>query len=302
MLFFLNSVFSYFMSVFCLKNVCLSFFIFCVYSLYSPFLLAQNSDTDTLYNTPYDTIYTKRKIKLIRKELATNKYKKGTIELYSSPFALLELTTPTLYLGSEYFIKDRFSIYTDFGYMFPIFRSELNTEVDPLLSAQENKTDQLILNSARANYVIKSEFRWYRENSSPKDAFYYGIRLMFRNVNYLKNQQTSEEYIFSTLTNNWTAVGQENITIYRVRRRSFGVQFLVGYKDSFLKKFSSNLYMGVGVRYISNQPTNKAFDPFEDVDSFFEELDMDFVKFNKQYKFVTMDFALGLRFGGRIKH
>ena len=223
------------------------------------------------------------------------------MDIYISPLDLLVPTTPTIYLGGEYFIKDRFSIYTDLGYMVNLFGLQLNTETDPTLSVQEDQADQIILNSSKANYVIKPEFRWYR-NNNPKDATYYCIRLMWRNVNYYKNQRTHEEYAYSTLTNNWTGIGDENISIYRVRRRSVGIQFLLGGKDSFLKTFIANWYMGVGVRYISNLPTNKAFDPFEDfTNAFYIDSGLEFLKFNKQYKFVTMDFALGVRFGGNLK-
>jgi len=273
------------------------FLSFIAYFLCTPILLAQTPDTDVLY----DTVYRKRKGKLVRKKLTASNYKKEDIDIYISPFALLE-PTPTIYLGGEYFVKDRLSIHTDLGYMVNLFGLKLNTEIDPSLSAQENQIDQTILNSSKANYVIKPELRWYREGNNAKYASYYGIRLMWRNVNYLKNKQTFEEYAFSTLTNNWTAIGEDNISIYQVRRRSIGVQFLVGWKNSFFKKLSSNLYMGVGVRYISNVPTNKAFDPFEGFnDTLLDELNLEFLQFNKQYKFVTMDFALGMRFGGRLK-
>jgi hypothetical protein len=248
----------------------------------------------------YDTVFSKRKIELIRRDATSKEYKKGDVELYVSPIAVIE-PRPTIYLGAEYFIKDRFSISTDVGYMVNLTGTELNTEINSVSSGQENQINQTILNSSRANYVIKSEFRWYRKYSSPKDAAYYGIRLMWRNVNYLKNQRTNEEYFFSTLTNNWTAIGEENISIYRVRRRSVGVQFLIGWKETVLKKITANWYIGVGVRYISNLPTKKAFDPFEDFDSSLDELNLDFLRFNKQYKLVTMDFALGMRFGGKIK-
>lgn len=234
-----------------------------------------------------------------QRKLRGNNYKKGDIEAYISPFALLEPRS-TIYLGGEYFIKDRVSIYTDLGYMVNIIGVKLNTE-SPTVSSSEELTAQTILNSSKTNYVIKSEIRWYRKYSTPQDAFYYGLRLMWRNVNYLKTQETNEEYFFSTLTNNWTAVGEESISVYKVRRRSIGVQFLIGGKDRLFKKASTNWYTGVGVRYISNSPTDKAFNPFENLDSAFEELNLGFLDFSKKYKFVTIDFAFGVRFGGKIK-
>lgn len=260
-----------------------------------------NAASQTENQVEYDTIVRKRKIQLIPKSNGTSEYKKGDIEIFVSPFALLE-PRPTFYLGGEYFIKDQFSVYTDVGYMINLAGTKLNTEVDPTLSPQEDQADQTILNGSKANYVIKTEFRWYRKYSSPEDASYYGLRLMWRNVNYLKNQRTYEEYFFSTLTNNWTGVGEENISIYDVRRRSVGVQFLVGWKNNLFNTINSNLYMGVGVRYISNRPTNKTFDPFEDFNSSLDDFNLDFLSFNKQYKLITMDFAFGMRFGGRIKH
>ncbi len=209
---------------------------------------------------------------------------------------------PTIYLGAEYFIRDRFSIGTSLGYMINLIGAKLNTQTNPAVSAQEDQIDQTILNFAKANYVIKPEFRWYREGSKPQDAFYYGIRLMWRNVNFLKNQRTYEEYFFSTLTNNWTGIGEESISIYKVRRRSIGVQFVVGWKDKFIGNLISDYYLGAGVRYISNTPTQKAFDPFEDfANVLYKDLNIEFLKFNKQYKFVTIDFSLGVRFGGKIK-
>lgn len=227
-----------------------------------------------------------------------NTYKKENIELYFSPFALVE-PRPTIYLGGEYFLKDRLSVYVDVGYMVNLIGAKLQT--DATAATQDEFITQTILNSSKANYVIKPELRWYREGSSSEDAFYYGLRLMWRNVNYLKTQETYEEYAFSTLTNSWTAIGEERISVYKVRRRSVGVQFLIGGKNKILRRLSSNWYMGVGIRYISNVPLNKAFDPFEDFDSTFEDLNLEFLTFNKQYKFVTMDFALGMRFGGKIK-
>ncbi len=248
----------------------------------------------------YDTIYSKRKITLVRRDAKTLEYTKGNIEWYVSPFALLE-PCPTIYLGGEYFIKKDFSIYTDLGYMVNLTGAKLNTEIDPFLATQDEAINQNILNSSKANYVIKSELRWYRKYSNPQDAFYYGLRFMWRNTNYLKGQQVYEEYAFSTLTNNWTGIGDERISIYQVRRRSVGVQFLIGWKNSFFKKINSNLYTGVGVRYISNVPTNKVFDPFEDFDSTFGDLNLEFLEFKKQYKFITMDFAIGIRFGGKFR-
>ncbi|WP_375561115.1 hypothetical protein ACE193_00750 [Bernardetia sp. OM2101] len=280
------------MTIFNLIKIYFSLFIFII--------IFNNVSAQTDNQVEYDTVYSKRKIELIRRDDTVEEYKKGDIDLYISPFAVLE-PRPTIYLGGEYFIKDRFSVYTDLGYMINLTGIELNTEADPTLSTQEDQVNQTILNSSKANYVIKTEFRWYRKYSSPKDAAYYGIRLMWRNVNYLKNQRTFEEYAFSTLTNNWTGIGEENISIYKVRRRSVGVQFLIGWKNNVFKKINSNWYMGVGVRYISNLPTKKTFDPFEDFNSSLEELNLEFLSFNKQYKIVTMDFALGMRFGGRVK-
>lgn len=265
------------------------------------FMIFSSASAQTDKQFEYNTIVSKRKIQFICRDVISEKYKKGGIELYILPFAIIE-PRPTIYVGAEYFIKDRLSIYTDFGYIFNLTGMKLNTEISPTSSAQEDQVNQTILHSAKANYVIKSELRWYRKYSSPQNTAYYGIRLMWRNVNYLKNQKSQEEYSFSTLTNNWTGIGEENISIYQVRRCSVGVQFLIGWKDNILKKFTSNWYLGVGVRYISNAPRNKAFNPFEDFEnSPLEELNLEFLRFNKQYKVITMDFALGMRFGGRIK-
>ena len=271
-------------------------FFYVVYFLCIPFLLAQSSSIESIY----DTIYTKRKIKLVRKEVTPSNYKRGDIGIYVSPVAIIE-PRPTIYLGGEYFVKDRMSVYTEFGYTINLLGLTLNTETNPAVAAQEDQVNQTILNSSKANYVLKPEIRWYRDGNNPRDAAYYGFRLMWRNMNYLKNQRTFEEYAFSTLTDNWTGIGQESISIYPIRRRSMGVQFLLGWKNSLFKIISSNLYMGVGVRYISNVPKNKIFDPFEQLDATLNDLDLDFLSFNKQYKFVTMDFAFGMRFGGRIK-
>lgn len=257
-------------------------------------LLAQNTTTS------YDTIYTKRKIKLINKDLVSSNYKGGDIDIYFSPLALIE-PRPTIYVGGEYFLNDKLSLFVDLGYMVNITGAELNTQVDRTVSAQEDATDQTILNSAKANYTIKPEIRWYRQNSNSKDASYYGLRLIWRNVNYLKNQRVHEEYAFSTLTNTWSAIGDENMSIYRVKRQTLGLQFLIGTKKRFIKGINSNLYAGVGVRYISNQPENKAFNPLQAEGNLLEELNLEFLSFNKAYKIITMDFALGVRFGGRIK-
>lgn len=227
-------------------------------------------------------------------------YKKGDVSIYFSPLALIE-PRPTLYLGGEYFIKDRLSFFMDMGYMINITGMKLNTEVNRTVSAQEDQVDQTILHSSKANYALKPEIRWYRQNSSPKDASYYALRLIWRNANYLKNQRVFEEYAYSTLTNSWTAIGSENISIYQVRRQTLGLQFVIGRKDILFKGINTNVYTGVGVRYISNSPSKKAFNPFENIDSIYEDLNIEFLKFNKKYKIITMDFALGVRFGGRVK-
>lgn len=259
-------------------------------------ILAQITD-DT--ETAYDTVHTKRTIKLIKHEQTTENYKKGDISIYFSPLAIIE-PRPTILIGGEYFINDRLSIYTDIGYLFNLTGTKIDTELDPTISAQEQSYPS-ILNSSKLNYVIKPEIRWYRKNSSPKNGEYYGVRLLWRDVNFLKNQRTFEEYAFSTLTNTWTAIGNEQISVYQVKRQTLGLQFLMGTKGRLFKGINSNLYAGVGVRYINNRIFKKAFDPFDTGNLIIEDLNLEFLDFSKEYKVITIDFALGVRLGTRIK-
>jgi len=163
-------------------------------------------------------------------------------------------------------------------------------------------TGPTILDASKLNLVFKPEIRWYRKgSSSPHYAFYYGLKLLFRTAHYKKTQIGFEEYFYTTLTNIWTGVGNEVLSNYGVRRNTIGLQFVIGKKDPVFEKGIGNLFVAVGVRYIANRPLQKAFNPFDDGNNFLEDLNLGFLDFSQQYKFVTMDLAFGVRFGGKIK-
>lgn len=238
--------------------------------------MAQNH---TLYE--YDTVITKRKIK--RKALYSD-YKNGDLDFYLSPFALLE-PCPTVYFGIEYFFKDKISIHTDLGYIFG-------------LVGERNAGGGInVPYSSYPNYVIKPEIRFYTKNN-PQKASYHAIKFMFRNINYKEEQFVYDEYFFDQNSQSWTISGEGYQSDYRVRRRSLGIQYIKGWKGRFAKSWINNFYFGVGVRYVSNKPIDKRPTPFGDSWELFE---IDFLELDKQYKFISMDFALGLRIGTKIK-
>jgi hypothetical protein len=229
----------------------------------------------------YDTVITKRKIK---KQFLYPDYKKGDLDFYLSPLAFLE-PCATAYFGVEYFLKNKISIHTDIGY---ILNFRKNREVDNNIA---------LPHSAYPSYVIKPEIRFYTKNN-PQKASYHAIKFMFRNMNYKEDQFVYDEYFFDQNSQSWTISGEGYQSDYRVRRRSIGIQYIKGWKGRFAKSWINNFYFGVGVRYISNKPIDKRPTPFN---SNWEEWSIDFLELDKQYKFISMDIALGLRIGTKLK-
>ena len=257
-----------------------SFFILLLLcSLNMQTLFAQNDSSEVEYE--YDTIIVKRKIK---PKLRYSDYKKGDLDFYLSPFALLE-PCPTAYFGVEYFLKDKISVHTDIGYVFSI-RNNQNFDNGIALPY-----------SSYPNYVIKPEIRFYTKNN-PQKASYHAIKFMFRNMNYRESQFVYDEYFFDENTQSWSVSGDGYEADYRVRRRSVGIQYIKGWKGKFAKTWISNFYFGVGVRYISNKPIDKRPTPFSDNWELFE---IEYLDLEKQYKYVTMDIALGFRLGTKLK-
>lgn len=285
------------MNIFFLKIGC---FIFLIYLLFtSSIVFAQFTTSEE-----YEIDYSKKIPTLVKKEdyyFKFDDYKKNDVDFYFSPLKIIE-PRPTLCLGIEYFIKNTISIYTDLGYIFNLTGRQL---IDSTTNWQNWSTNgsigSTILNSSTLNYVINSEIRWYKNKKNPQDAFYYALKLMWRNTNYLKSQIISEQYSYSTLTNNWTGIGTESIENYGVKRNSIGLQFIIGQKHDVFKKGIGNIYGGVGLRYIANKPLQKSFNPFDFGNQRAENLDLEFLDFSKQYKVITIDFSLGIRFGGKIK-
>lgn len=234
---------------------------------------------DTLHE--YDTIIVKKS----KPQLRYSDYKKGDLDFYISPFGLIE-PFPTAYFGVEHFMKDKISIHTDIGYIFN-FRRKRDTE----------NNDIPLPHSSYVSYVIKPEIRFYTKNN-PQKASYHAIKFTFRNMNYREEQFIYDEYFYDTNTQSWTVSGEGYQSDYRVRRRSLGIQYIKGWKGKFAKSWTSNFYFGVGVRYISNQLIDKQPTPFRDNWELFQ---IDYLNLEKQYKFISMDIALGFRIGTKLK-
>ncbi|WP_291726513.1 hypothetical protein [Bernardetia sp.] len=241
------------------------------------FLLAQKDTVNYYYE--YDTIIVERKIKKLR----FSEYKRADMDFYLSPLALFE-PCPTIYFGTEYFLKDKLSIYTDIGYIFNLTGSQ----------SDNNRN----LYSSYPSYAIKPEIRLYTK-SNPQKASYHAIKLMFRNVNYKENQFVYEEYLFDENTQSWSVFGEGMETDYRVRRRSVGLQYIKGWKGRFAKTWISNFYFGVGFRYIANTPIDKRPTPFELND--WGLFNLEYLELEKKYKFMMIDVACGFRIGSKLK-
>jgi len=263
------------------------FLFFSIFILTTNLLFAQNDSTkvkqDAEYEAEYeyDTIIVKRKIK---PKLRYPDYKKGDLDFYLSPFALLEPCT-TAYFGVEYFIKDKLSIHTDVGYVFN-FRKQKNVNNEFALP-----------HSSYASYVIKPEIRFYSKNN-PQKSSYHALKFMFRNMNFKEQQFVYDEYFYDENTQSWSVSGEGYQADYRVRRRSIGIQYIKGWKGRFAKSWISNFYFGVGVRHVSNRPIDKRPTPFGDNWGMFE---IDYLDLEKQYKFISLDIALGCRIGTKLK-
>ncbi|WP_338764265.1 hypothetical protein WAF17_21370 [Bernardetia sp. ABR2-2B] len=258
------------------------YFLFCVLVISFLFVktsvLAQVDDVEDNYE--YDTMIVKRKIK---KEFIYPDYKKGDMDFYLSPIALLE-PFATIYFGTEYFLKDKISVYTDVGYI-------LN------LRKERSLGNEIALpHSNYVSYVLKPEIRFYDKNN-PQKASYHGIKFMFRNMNYKEQQVVYDEYFFDQASQSWTVGGASYDSDYRTRRRSVGVQYVRGWKGKFAKTWTSNFYFGAGVRFISNKPIDKRPEPFGSWNNF----DIGFLDLEKQYKLVSMDVSVGLRIGTKLK-
>ena len=67
------------------------------------------------------------------------------------------------------------------------------------------------------------------------------------------------------------------------------------------KKYTYNVYYGIGVRYISNSFIDKPYNPIKswaENDGAFEE---GVFTVQEEYKRISLDIAFGLRIGGKIK-
>lgn len=261
----------------------LSIFLFFGGILPTTLLFAQNDSTktDTKVEYEYDTIIVKKEIK---NQLRYPDYKKGNLDFYLSPFALLE-PRATAYFGVEYFLKDKISIHTDIGYI--------------LNFRQEQSVDNgiALLHRSYPSYVIKPEIRFYTKNN-PQKSSYHAIKFMFRNMNYKEEQFIYDEYFFDENTQSWSVFGEGYQSDYRVRRRSIGIQYIRGWKGKFAKTWISNFYFGLGMRYVSNKPVDKRPTPFGDNWELFE---ISYLDLKKQYKFIMMDVAVGFRIGTKLK-
>ena len=256
-----------------------TFFLLAILYLATNQMVFSQKDTVNYYYE-YDTIIVERKIR----KLKFDTYKKGDADFYVSPLALLE-PCPTIYFGTEYFLKEKLSIYTDVGYIFS-------------LVGDQNGSNFNTLYSSYPSYTIKPELRFYTKNN-PQKASYHAIKLMFRNVNYKEEQFVYDEYFFDETTQSWTVFGEGRVEEYRVRRRSVGLQYIKGWKGRFAKTWISNFYFGVGMRYVANIPIDKRPTPFTSDD--WGIWDTDFLDIKKQYKFVMLDLACGFRLGSSLK-
>lgn len=254
-------------------------YVFFLFFLHIQHVFSQEDSLKYYYE--YDTIIVKKKIKKIK--FAYQDYKKGEVDFYISPLGLFEPSS-TIYLGIEYFLKDKISIYTDLGYI-------LN------FKETRNNTDFPLPHSSYISYVIKPEIRFYTKNN-PQKASYHALKLMFRNMNYKENQFVYDDYFYDSNTDSWTVSGEGYEADYRVRRRSIGIQYIRGWKGKIPKKWTHNFYCGVGVRYISNRPIDKQPTPFGDGWELFQ---IDYLDLEKQYKMVSMDFSVGIRLGTKLK-
>lgn len=268
-----------------IKWVCTSFLLLTIFISTTNLLFAQNDsikiESEQEYEIEYDTIIVKRKIK---PKLRYPDYKKGDLDFYLSPFALIE-PCPTAYFGVEYFLKPKISIHTDIGYIFN-FRKDKNVDNGIALP-----------HSSYTSYVIKPEIRFYTKNN-PQKSSYHAIKLMFRNMNFKEQQFVYDEYFYDENTQSWSVSGEGYQADYRVRRRSIGIQYIKGWKNRFVKSWISNFYFGVGVRYISNKPIDKRPTPFGNNWGLFE---VEYLNLERQYKLISMDIALGFRIGTKLK-
>ena len=259
----------------------LIFFVFLLLSFCSLTTQSVFSQEDTLnYEYEYDTIIVERKIRKLKLE----EYKKGNLDFYLSPLGIFELC-PTAYFGVEYFVENKISLYTDVGYIFS-FRGERN--VDNGVSFPY---------SSYPNYVIKPEIRFYTKNN-PQKGSYHAIKFMFRNMNYKERQFVHDDYFYDEDLQRWTPVGSGYDSDYRVRRRSVGIQYIKGWKGRLGKTWINNFYFGVGMRYVANQPIDKRPIPNND---FWRSWNVGYLDLEQQYKFITIDGAVGFRIGTKLK-
>ncbi|WP_338792107.1 hypothetical protein [Bernardetia sp. MNP-M8] len=264
-----------------LKNNCIYFIsTLTIFFFYFTNSYAQVDVIEDEYE--YDTIIIKRKVK---QQFIYSNYKKSDLDFYLSPIALLE-PFATVYFGTEYFLEDKISLYTDIGYILN-FRKERNLENSGIPLPHSNYP----------SYVIKPEIRFYTTNN-PQKASYHAIKFMFRNMNYKEKQIVYDEYFFDPTTQSWTVAGASYESDYRVRRRSIGIQYSKGWKGKFVKTWTSNFYFGVGARLISNKLIDKRPTPFTDD---WIELGLEFLDLERQYKLFSMDISVGVRIGTKLK-
>ncbi len=228
------------------------------------------------------------KVKKTKEKITYRNYEKGDIDIYFSPFSIIWELSPTLYVGTEYFFSEKLSIFTNVGYIFA-------WGTDP-----RKQNGGKLEHPAHISYTIKPEIRFYKENN-PQEGRYSAIKLMFRNMNYQDVEAVFEGYEFDENTQNWNGIGNRTTENFRIKRQTIGIQFIKGHKNRLFNKYTHNVYYGIGIRYVSNLFIKKPYNPIESQDENDGLFERGIFNVKEEYKMVSLDIALGLRIGGKIK-
>jgi len=156
--------------------------------------------------------------------------KKEKFILKFAPLSLLDPYGPNYHFGSEFFIKGRISIETDFAIYIPNY----------------NKNDETPRIKDRNGFKIKPEIRFYFKQKDSAGTAYKGwyfadelffIKDRFKQGDTFITQDHTEQYFDFEI----------------IKRMEIGNNIKIGYQSIIKNKVIIDSYLGIGIKYIDSK-------------------------------------------------
>jgi hypothetical protein len=215
---------------------------------------------------------------LVFLSLTCQAQRESKILIKFSPYALCDPFFPTIRVGVEFKLSDKLSWYNEAGIKY------LDNSFDKDSSFIKSK-----------GFILKSEIRYYfiRNSKSNFDGFYAGVNGFFKQDHY--NTQISYYHKQDSLTKRADAFG--------VKKKVFGINPIMGYQITFLKKFTFDAYCGLGIRSIDVNSVNQAYN--KEIDTITHSADVNIpsiIRENDTYvgNRIAPSITLGFRIGVKI--